>query len=350
MQKKNLLLLCACTLVSASTLYAAQDPETKPAGDSEVVNLGCTTPPSPDIKRVVRKKRTQPKPPKLPKQKVQAEPAQPAAEPAQPRVKPASYAAAAAPHLYTSESGDDTDAKLTAEQAEQAEQAKQAPEAGAASVENPEGPEADAGKKADGRRVWRTWFGATRESRVIYSLNTSDLDAAAAEYLTSQNGRHEVGRELDRATQELAAAGLTPETASLVRLVTILNKGHDQNVSINLADLKNAHAKIKKVKGEVTSNLNNKLAQALTQFLANINQEFAAETALIARLACLQHKAAQMRCSLADDPENESDNEDAPKEWNQAQVFEQLTGINAPHRTTTLGVEISLNEPMQEID
>jgi hypothetical protein len=311
MQKKNLLLLCASMIVTASALYAAQEAVvTQPAGGPEVVNIGCTTPPSPIITRVVRKRRTTPKPPapKQQKAQVKAEQAEPAAEPKPAKEKPASYARAVAPK--SPETADDADTKIAADQAAQAlaAEGEKGALASLEGAENPEGAEGVA-QKSDGRRVWKTWALSTQESRVRYATTHADIDAYAAEWLKSQNGRHEVGRQLDSATQELAAAGLTPDTASLVKLMTILNKGHELGVSINLADLQNAHAKIKKVKGEVTSNLNSKLAQALAQFMARINQEFAAETKLIALLATTQHQAAHMRSALNDEVGNDSDDE-----------------------------------------
>jgi hypothetical protein len=211
---------------------------------------------------------------------------------------------------------------------------------------------AETAEENDGLRVWYglEWALSGRPSRVEYALSRKHKDPNAVQYLASVDGRHEVGRELDRATQELAAPGLAPDTSSLIRLMSILTQSKAQGVSINLADLQNAHAKIKAVKTEATNRLNTKLSNALVRFLADINQDFKAQTDLIAALASLQHTAAQMRRDLNNDPENPSDDEENPKGWDMEEVFAELGGINTAHHETTLGVAISLNQELEEVN
>ncbi|MDP3889349.1 MAG: hypothetical protein Q8Q25_02285 [bacterium] len=189
------------------------------------------------------------------------------------------------------------------------------------------------------------WSFCTRESRVKYALS-HPLDPGSRAYLASQDGEHEIGRVLLKATEQLQANNLTEENDVLITIQTILEKCRELGIAISLTEFRSAWAKVKTTKTGVIGNLNKRLQEKRDQFTQELNKEFSKEAKLIARLARIQHAATDLRKRLADDPQNTSDTE--AKKWSPEQVFEVLSGINQPKKDGTFRTEITLQPTAPE--
>ncbi|MCX5925211.1 MAG: hypothetical protein NT124_02850 [Candidatus Dependentiae bacterium] len=192
------------------------------------------------------------------------------------------------------------------------------------------------------------WWASTRASRVNYALAHAE-DARSTTYLKTQDGRHEVGRELHDAIEALNPQYLTSETPSLATIMLILTESEKRGVEINRAELMDAWKALKKTKAGVVKNLDERLKEERERYAHAISALFAQESELVRQIAATQHTAARMRHALNDKPNNESDDEgtsDAPKvpkEWNRDQVFAQLS-IRVPKTDGVLGVAITLED------
>lgn len=193
-----------------------------------------------------------------------------------------------------------------------------------------------------------TWWASTRLSRVSYAL-THPEDARSKTYLQTQDGRHEVGRELHDAIEALNPQNLTAKTASLTTIMLILTESEKLGVEINRAELADAWKALKRTKAQVVNNLDARLKEERERNAHAMSALFAQEAELVRLIAATQHTAARRRLALNDKPNNESDDEGTPeapkepKEWNREQVFEQLS-IRVPKTDKVLGVAITLED------